>query len=160
MILRWHLPRFLNDPHGFNRLLGHAVLLQLGRTTDDDFRVRLEEFYQRLDPESAKRDIDFDAKARQLDKPGGYKINVSAVGGPGVSEKRPHRLDTWGRRFGLLRHVGVRSDVLILRRGETVPPHGHCRVVSGFYLLDGRVAARHYDRVREVGDKLLVRKVL
>jgi hypothetical protein len=56
--------------------------------------------------------------------------------------------------------VGVRSDVLILRRGETVPPHGHCRVVSGFYLLAGRVAARHYDRVREVGDKLLVRKVL
>jgi hypothetical protein len=81
-LLRWHLPSFLNDPHGFNRLLGYAVLLQLRRTTDEAFRVRLEEFYQSLDPEAAKRDIDFDAKARQLEVPGGYKIDVSASAAP------------------------------------------------------------------------------
>src|SRR5439155_16763172 len=51
-------------------------------------------------------------------------------------------------------------DVLILRQGEQVPPHGHHRVVSGFYLLEGRVACRHYDRVREAKGLLVVREAL
>jgi hypothetical protein len=159
-LLRWNLPRFLSDPNPFNRLMGHAIELQLGRTADETFRLRLEEYYQHLEPVSLKRDIDVEAKIKDLDRPGGYKADILAIDGPTTSMKTPRRFDIWGRRFGLLRRLGIRSDVLILREGEVIPPHGHCRVVSGFYLLEGQVAIRHYDRLREVGDKLLIRKVL
>lgn len=159
-VLRWNLSRFLRDPNGFNRLMGHALELQLGRTTDEKFRLRLDEYYRKLEPEPLKHDIDFDTKVKQLDRPGGYKIDILAIDGPTNPKSPPGRFDLWRRRFGLLRRLGIRSDLLILRNGEVIPPHGHCRVVSGFYLLEGRVAVRHYDRVKEVGDKLLVRKVL
>jgi hypothetical protein len=49
---------------------------------------------------------------------------------------------------------------MILRQDETIPPHGHYRVVSGFYVLDGEVAVRHYNRLEEVGDKVRIRKTI
>jgi hypothetical protein len=159
-LLRWYLPRFLRDPNGFNRLLGHAVELQLGRLTEEAFRLRLEDFYRQLDAVSIKEQIDFDAKAIQLGQPGGYKVDILALRTVAEPETKPRRLGFWPRRFGLLRRLGIRSDLLILRKGETIPPHGHCRVVSGFYVLEGSIAIRHYDRLNEVGDTLLVRKVL
>ena len=157
-ILRSYLRRLSTDPHAFNRLMADAVRLQLGRMPDDEFRQCLERFYQSLDPESIKTDIDFASKAARLDRPGGYKTDIMSVGGK--SSARPGRFDLWGRRFGLLRHLGIRSDVLILRAGERIPPHGHRRVVSGFYVLEGRVAIRHYNRVGQAPDGLLVRKAL
>jgi hypothetical protein len=159
-MLRWYLPRFLNDSHAFNRLLGNAVRLQLGRMTDEAFRECLADFYQQLDASSIKRDLDFEGMADRLNRPGGYKIAVSGIGGAPPSAGKPGRFDFWGRRFGLLKHLGIGADVLLLRQGEQVPPHGHHRVVSGFYVLEGEVAIRHYDRVREEDGKLLVRKVL
>jgi hypothetical protein len=160
MILRWYLPRFLSDAHAFNRLLGRAIQMQLGRLSDEVFRHDLAEFYQELDPDSIKRDLHFDDKVQRLNHPGGYKVPISTWNDLPASVGRPGRFNLWQRRFGLLARMGIRADVLILRAGEQVPPHGHYRVVSGFYVLDGQVAIRHYDRVREQGDKLLVRKVL
>jgi hypothetical protein len=154
------LSRFLNDPDSFNRVLGQAVRLQLGRTSDEQFRQELEQFYATLDREALARSINFEAKAERLNRPGGYKAAIMGLRGDasGAASKKPWHL--WARRFGLLEHIGIRSDMLILRRGEQVPPHGHYRVVSGFYVLTGEVAIRHYDRVREVGDSVMVRKAL
>jgi hypothetical protein len=159
-ILRGQLRRLSSDSHPFNRLMADAIQLQLGRLGDDAFRQRLDAFYQSLDIESIKRDLDLPVKAARLDKPGGYKTDISAIGPKPNSQSKPGRFDFWARRFGLLRHIGVRSDVLILRQDERIPPHGHHRVVSGFYVLQGEVAIRHYDRVKELENGLLVRKVL
>src|SRR5260221_242593 len=159
-ILRWQLPRFSSDSHPFNLLLGNAIELQRGSLTDDAFRVCLEEFYRKIDLDSIKRDIEFPKKVARLDRPGGYKTDVAALDTGGVAPTPPGRFDLWGRRFSLLRRIGIRSDVLILRRGETVPPHGHHRVVSGFYVLEGRIAIRHYDRIRSSEENVHVRKVL
>ena len=160
MILRWYLPRFLGDAHSFNRLLGRAIQMQLGRLADEAFRQHLEEFYQQLDPGSIKRDLHFYEKVQRLNHPGGYKVAISTFNDLPPSRGSPGRFNLWQRRFALLGRMGIRADVLILRAGEQIPPHGHYRVVSGFYVLDGHVAIRHYDRVREQGGKLLVRKVL
>jgi hypothetical protein len=159
-ILRWYLPRFLGDAHPFHRLLGQALQMQLGRLSDDAFRQYLDEFYQQLDPASIKDDLSFEDKVQRLNRPGGYKVSITAFGDAPRSAAKPGRFNLWQRRFGLLGRLGIRADVLILRAGEQVPPHGHYRVVSGFYLLEGQVAIRHYDRVREQEGKLLVRKVL
>lgn len=158
LVLRRYLKRLLADPHPFNRLMGNAVQLQLGRMGDDQFRKALESFYRSIDVDSIRQDIDFPRKAARLDKPGGYKTDIASIGG--ATALKSHRFDLWGRRFGLLRHLGVRSDVLILRQGERIPPHGHRRVVSGFYVLEGRVAIRHYNRVGQADNGLLVRKAL
>ncbi|GEM_PF-5487236 len=160
VILRWYLPRFLGAAHAFNRLLGQAIRMQLGWISDEAFRCHLATFYQQLDPGSIQRDLRFEEKVQHLNRPGGYKVPISTFNDDSSSSARSGRLNLWQRRFALLGHLGVRADILILRAGEQIPPHGHYRVVSGFYVLAGRVAIRHYDRVREENGKLLVRKVL
>jgi hypothetical protein len=157
--LRWILPRLLRHPDGFHRLLGQAVRLQLGRLGDDQFRQELDDYYRTVDRPTLLRAIDMESKTNVLDRPDGYKAPITswATADP---IGRPGPFSIWGRRFGLLARLGVRSDVLILRRGQQIPPHGHNRVVSGFYVLSGEVAVRHYDRVGESGRGLVVRRAL
>lgn len=145
VLVRWILRRLQDDPHSYNRLLGQAALMQLGRKPAEEFRKDLEHFYSQLDPIACQEDIDFASKVRQLDSSGAHKTDIVALRGDSSSDPDRSRFDIWARRFGLLRHLGIRQDVLILRAGVQVPPHGHCRVVSGFYLLTGQVAIRHYD---------------
>src|SRR6516164_1584367 len=159
-VLRWQLSRFLRDAHPFNRLLGHAVRLQLGKISDEQFRLELDEFFAHLDRPAIMSALDFESKARQLNQPDGYKVNILALRQNFPAGKLPQRMSIWRRRFALLHHLGIRSDILILRKGEPIPPHGHYRVLSGFYVLQGEVAIRHYYRVREEGEAVLVRKVL
>lgn len=159
ILIRTQLRRLLHDTHPFNRLLGRAALLQFGEISDEDFRLDLDQFYSKLDPESCQQDIDLNGKAELLRRSGGYKTDVlDLTGDRGVARKS--RFNLWSRRFGLLRHLGIRSDVLIVRAGGQVPPHGHSQVVSGFFVLQGEVAIRHYDRVQEFSDHVLLRKVI
>jgi hypothetical protein len=160
LALRWNLSRFLSDPNRFNRLLGEAVRLQLGRLTDEEFRQELDRFYLALDRPALMQDLDFAQKKERLDRPGGYKVPIVDLRSdpPGSGGTKGWRI--WGRRFGLLNHLGIRCDVLVLRQGEQIPPHGHYRIVSGFYVLDGEVAIRHFDRVEEVGKEVMLRPTL
>ena len=158
LLVRTQLRRMLDDGHPFNRLLGRAVLLQLGRIGDEEFRQDLDRFYAGLDAADCSRDIDLDAKARLLSQHGGYKTDVLDLAAD--RSATPGILDLWRRRFALLRHLGIRSDVLIVQEGVQIPPHGHSQVVSGFFVLQGEVGIRHYDRVREYSDHVLLRKVI
>jgi hypothetical protein len=159
-VLRWQLPTLLAHPSPLNRLLGQAVRLQLGRITDEQFRVHLDGSYAGQEPGPLAEEVDFDRRVNELDRPGGYKSRITRLREEAAGGGRTAPCAFWDRRFALLHHLGVRLDVLTLRRGHSVPPHGHHRVVSGFYVLAGEVAIRHYDRVREDGQVLLVRQVL
>ncbi len=158
LVVRTQLRRMLDDAHPFNRLLGRAVLLQFGRIGDEEFRQDLDSFYAGLDANDCKRDIDLDAKARILRQSGGYKTDVLDLAADRSSPRGA--LDLWARRFALLRHLGIRSDVLVVQQGIQIPPHGHSQVVSGFFVLEGEVGIRHYDRVQEFSDHVLLRKVI
>ena len=160
LLVRVQLQRLLRDVNPFNRLLGQAALLQLGRIAEEKFREDLDAFYAQMDAESCKRDIDLAGKAERLNRPGGYKTDILGLTGESSGSVSPSRLNLWGRRFRLLRNLGIRSDVLIVRAGGQIPPHGHTRVVSGFYVMDGKVAIRHYDRVQEFPEHVLLRKVI
>ena len=158
-LLRCFLPRFLTSSHDLDRVLGQAILLQLGRTTDDQFRQQLDEYYSHVDIKALVQDLDFPALSARLHEIDAYKIAVVCRKGDSSADPSKNRLDLWARRFGLLRRIGVSLDTLLLRAGEQIPPHGHNRVVSGFYVLDGEVGARHYDRIREIDGGLSIRKV-
>ena len=157
-LIQLQLRKLLSDASAFNRLLGRAALLQFSRITEEEFRGELETFYAGMDPEMCKRGIDLAGKKARLERPGGYKTDILAL--EGDASGRQGRLDVWARRFGLLRHLGIRCDVLIVRGGEQIPPHGHSQVVSGFYVLEGSVAVRHYDRVKEHQSHVLLRKTI
>jgi hypothetical protein len=159
--LRLMLPKLRRDAHPLNRLLADAVQLQSGRSTDENFRKAVERFYAEVDRWALLESVGLERLRKRLDRPGGYKADIRALaenGAGGADDSKPSPLNFWGRRFGLLRHIGVRLDVLILREGEQIPPHGHYGVVSGFYVLEGEVAFRHYDRIRESGEAVFVRK--
>jgi hypothetical protein len=163
LALRWHVTRFLRDPNPLHCFLGQAIQLQIGRISDDQLRHYLDDYFAGLDRHALMEDIDFAAQAQRLNRPGGYKADVVSLREDRAPGRPWRRWTMWGRRFGLLRRLGIRADLLILRQGEQIPPHGHYRVVSGFYVLEGEVAVRHYDRVREesnVAQRVLVRKVL
>src|SRR6516162_6401299 len=157
LLLRRMLARFDASDATLDRLLGHAVRLQLGTLGDEDFRLALKAFYDEADAPHLAAEVRFGELRCRLERPKGYKAAVTRLAGDGPARGLRSRLSPWHRRFGLLQHLAVRCDVLILREGEQVPPHGHHRVVSGFYLLEGCVACRHYDRVRESDGRLLVR---
>src|SRR5262249_702638 len=133
LALRLRLSRFLNHPDAFYRLLGQAVRLKLGKISDEENRQDLERYYQGLHRPPLMKAIDFDAKSKWLDRPGGYKVAVLAWDGDDDLPTWRRRFSIWGRRFSLLARLKIRLDVLILRQGEQVPPHGHYGVVSGFY---------------------------
>jgi hypothetical protein len=158
--LRLRLPTFLSHSNRLNVLLGQAVQLQWGLISDEDFRRRLDGFYAGIDRARLLDDLEFAAKVERLDRPGGYKVGIARLREDVAGEGRPAPGLVWGRRFALLHHLGIRLDVLTLCGGVQIPPHGHHRVVSGFYVLDGEVGVRHYDRVREEGGRLLVRQAL
>src|SRR5262249_24311091 len=122
---------------------------------EEEFRRQLERFYAGLDRPRLMEQIDFAGLAQQLNRPGGYKAAIARLRDDAAAPGW-----VWRRRFALLRHLGVRLDVLVLLGREQIPPHGHYRVVSGFYVLDGEVAVRHYDRVREEGGQVLIRPAL
>lgn len=158
--LRMLLPSLDGSGSQLDRLMAKAVRLQFGQQSDEDFRMQLEDFYSRTNCQSLIEDLRFPELRTALDRPHAYKVGVVRLASDPQRGGGLARVNPWRRRFGLLQHLHIRCDVLILRQGEQVPPHGHHRVVSGFYLLEGRVACRHYDRVREVGEHLLIRESL
>jgi hypothetical protein len=160
LLVRAQLQRMLHDSHPFNRLWGRAALLQFGKISDEDFRRDLDQFYSQLDAAACKQDINFTGKVEALSRNGGYKTDVLGLRGDTSSAATRPWFDMWGRRFGLLRHLGVRSDVLAIRADGQVPPHGHSQVVSGFFVMEGEVGIRHYDRVEEFSNYVLLRKVI
>src|SRR5689334_11821915 len=122
ILVRGILARLLEDPQSYNRLLGQAALMQLGRKPPEEFRNNLEHFYSELKPVACQEAIDFPSKVRHLESSGAHKTDVLALQKDSSSD--PHRspFNIWARRFGLLRHLGIRQDVLILRSGVQVPP--------------------------------------
>jgi hypothetical protein len=156
MVLARQANRMTRDVSPYNRIWGRAIELQLGRLDEEAFRRELDAFYAGLDPDECASTINLTAQSAKLDRPGGYKTDVLALAGH--APEHPGRFDFWARRFALARQLSIRSDIIIVRGGGQIPPHGHSQVVSGFYVLTGRVAVRHYDRVEERDDHVMLRK--
>lgn len=51
----------------------------------------------------------------------------------------------------------ARPKLFALAPGRAILPHAHRHIVSVFIVLEGRVFARHYDRVRDEADAVVIR---
>lgn len=50
-----------------------------------------------------------------------------------------------------------RSKLFAMQRGHAIVPHGHRNLVSAFLVLDGRLRGRHFDRLRDDPEAILIR---
>lgn len=50
-----------------------------------------------------------------------------------------------------------RRKLWVFRKGHAIVPHGHRNLVSAFVVLEGRFQGRHYDRIRDEPDAIVIR---
>ena len=143
----------------FYRMLWTAVQLSIENSSPEEFRQALDEFYSHVDLPNLYQQLDFDRIKETLRRPKGYKFHVNRFDESRNDSKRG-RFSPWARRFGLLARLGIHSDVLLLRRDQSIPPHGHIGVVSGFLVLEGQVRIRHYHRVDQRDNGLLLKPTI
>lgn len=56
--------------------------------------------------------------------------------------------------------VGLSAKLLVFRAGRAMPPHAHDNVVALTYVMRGRFRVRHYARVRDDENRILIKPTL
>jgi hypothetical protein len=112
---------------------------------DTEFQTKLEELYKRVDLTDLLRLLDLDRVARTAKLPdnGAHStgIDLSKV------EGLPARLYFGKQIFGL-------------KKGRSIVPHGHSNMCTGFIVLRGTFAGKHYDRVEDRAKHYLIKPTI
>ncbi|HEY9043767.1 MAG TPA: hypothetical protein VIN66_16410 [Rheinheimera sp.] len=142
-LIRLMQPALCRSANATDVLLGQAAKLYLGKSDAYQLDKELNRYYQNIEIPRLLQEIQFDAVYPLLKKDG-YKTDILDM--PTRSPSlwfRPFSL--WNRRLYLLRHARIRIDILLLKKGDSIPAHAHRGVLSGFLVLKGLVNIRHYD---------------
>jgi hypothetical protein len=115
------------------------------KLTDLDFQAKLEELYRKVDLKELLTLLEVDRLSRTVTYPergaASLGIDLSKV------EGLPQRLV-----FG--------KQIFALHKGRSVVPHGHDNMCTGFIVLRGDFAGRHYDRVEDHKDHYLIKPTI
>ena len=115
------------------------------KVKDIDWQTKLEELYRKVDLAELVKHLDLDrldASAKLPDKgAGNLPIDVSKL------EGLPSRLV-----FG--------KQIFALKQDRSVVPHGHDNMCTGFIILRGTFAGKHYDRVEDNADHYLIKPTI
>ena len=118
-----------------NELCADLHLRALGQA---DWQKKIEELFARVDLADLLRSIDFDRLVRAVD----YPDDRAAV----IEVDLPR--------------LGFGRKIFALRRGRAIVPHGHRNMVSGHIVIKGRMHVRHFDRLRDEPDHLVLRPTI
>lgn len=140
-----------------NRMLAAAVQLHLGNISQQSMYDSLETYYRNVDTRHLKKAIDYD-RMRAKVVASGYKVDLLDY--HDNDSTIWNSIGVWERKLVLMRRLNIRMDLLYLRQGDSIPPHAHRGVLSGFMLLEGKVAIRHYHVENYLDDSLDIRKTL
>jgi hypothetical protein len=112
---------------------------------DTEFQTKLEELYKRVDLADLVRLIDLDKLTKDVKLPdkGAANLGVDLTKVEGL----PARL-----AFG--------KQIFMMKKGRSVVPHGHDNMCTGFIILRGNFAGKHYDRVEDHADHYLIRPTI
>src|SRR6185369_2439827 len=58
---------------------------------------------------------------------------------------------------GLHTELSFGKQIFALKKGRSVVPHGHNNMATAFLILKGDLRGRHYDRVQDETDHILIR---
>ncbi len=125
-----------------------AELDQLGRDVKSDalkqveWQKKVEELYSRVDLPDLLRMIDFESMVRKLESfngKGALSLGVSFPKIDGIPTKT-----VFGRQ------------VFAMKKGRSIVPHGHDSMATAFLVLKGRCRGRHYDRLADEKDFMII----
>ncbi len=150
------LPLTYIEQDSFDHLCRNVTKFNSNKITQDELLKLLQLYYSRINTEKLKTDLNFTDIKNSLIQTNGYKHTINDKKEPGIYNK----LSLYSRKFAIMRHLGMKVDVIILRKNEYIPPHGHKRMLSGFYVLEGTIGVRHYDLVDKNDKTMLIRKTL
>lgn len=119
--------------------------LKQRKMTDIDFQSKLEDLYRRADLPELLKYVDFDrlAKTTKFPQNGAASLPVDL-----------------SKIEGLPKKVVFGRQIFAMRQGRSVVPHGHDNMCTGFIVLHGEFAGKHYDRVEDHEDHYLIRPTI
>ncbi len=112
---------------------------------DTEFQTKLEELYKRVELAELLKLLDLDRVARTAKLPdnGARSVGIDLSKVEGL----PERLYFGKQIFGM-------------KKGRSVVPHGHRNMCTGFIILKGTFAGKHYDRVEDRPKHYLIRPTI
>jgi len=106
------------------------------------WQQKIEELFSRVDLPDLLRFIDFDRLTKNIEFPDDH-ANIKDPHFPKI-EGMPERMAFIGRIFAL-------------SKGRAVVPHGHQNMVSGHIIIKGQMHVRHFERVRDEAEHLIIK---
>lgn len=115
------------------------------KLTQLEWQKKIEELYARADITDFLKLIDFDKLTHQLEfvDNGARSLQFKFPKVEGI----PGEL-AWGKQ------------IFALKKGRSVVPHGHNNMATAFLILKGDFHGRHYDRVADEDDYLLIKPTI
>jgi hypothetical protein len=112
---------------------------------DVEFQAKLEELYKKVDLKELLTLLELDRVSRTVK----YPERGAASLGVDLSKVE-----------GLPRRLVFGKQIFAMRKGRSVVPHGHDNMCTGFIVLRGEFAGKHYDRVEDHKDHYLIKPTI
>lgn len=110
-----------------------------------DWQDKLGELFEQVSLEELLKLIDFEklTKNIKLKERGARSLRFSFGQMEGMPEKLPYG-----------------KQVFALKKGRSVVPHGHNNMATAFIILKGEFHGRHYDRLEDEKDHVIIRSTI
>ncbi len=128
-----------------NRLNKLADDVKQQRLRQVDWQQQVESLLSTLEPTNVLRSIGIE----QFSKAGDSDA--------GATRRLPIALPSF---HGLPQSPAFRMQLITLANGRAIVPHGHDNLTSALLVLEGRVRCRHFDRLEDVGNDIIIRPTI
>ena len=115
------------------------------KLTDLQFQAKMEELYRKVNLPELLKLVQFD----RLEKSAKFPDKGAQSLGFDLS-----KVD------GLPKRVVFGKQIFAMKQGRSVVPHGHDNMCTGFIILKGDFAGKHYDRIVDNEDHYLIRPTI
>lgn len=132
--------QWLRDLNNLSRDLkvGHKL-------KDTEFQAKMEELYRHVNLPELLQLLDLEKIARMTRLPDNGPASV------GIDLRKVE---------GLPEQLSFGKQIFCLKKGRSVVPHGHNNMCTGFIVLRGTFAGKHYDRVADEPGHYLIRPTI
>lgn len=115
------------------------------KLTDLEFQAKMEELYRKVNLPDLLALVQFE----RLEKSTRFPAEGAASLGFDLT-----KVD------GLPKKLAFGKQIFAMKQGRSVVPHGHDNMCTGFIILKGEFAGKHYDRVEDNPDHYLIRPTI
>jgi len=112
---------------------------------DVEFQTRLEALYKRVNLPDLLKLVDLDRVARTT------RLPDNGAGNIGIDLRKVE---------GLPERLYFGKQIFGMKKDRSVVPHGHSNMCTGFIILRGTFAGKHYDRVEDHARHYLIRPTI